>query len=154
MVLSFAPPSVKQALEARDEAASYQCVQMFDCDGDRRDYAKKQARKEGSLRGGACGSEGGLESRSRQECGGASKEGQAAGWDSARACSGSAQLHDSGLAGQPGMEASQHPVATLPDALCPQWEGFVARGGVPERKAAAASEADGGAVTVEGAGPQ
>ncbi|PRW58090.1 hypothetical protein C2E21_3103 [Chlorella sorokiniana] len=42
MDLSFAPSSVKESLEARDEAAEMKCVQMFDCDGDRREYAKQQ----------------------------------------------------------------------------------------------------------------
>ncbi|KAL4431072.1 hypothetical protein ABPG75_006328 [Micractinium tetrahymenae] len=41
--LSYAPSSVKAALEQRDEAMAYQCTGgMFDCDGDRRDFAKKQ----------------------------------------------------------------------------------------------------------------
>ncbi|PSC69539.1 Mu-like prophage gp37 [Micractinium conductrix] len=42
MTLTFAPASVKAGMEARDEAMEFQCQQMFDCDGDRRDYAKKQ----------------------------------------------------------------------------------------------------------------
>ncbi|KAI7844532.1 hypothetical protein COHA_001890 [Chlorella ohadii] len=42
MDLSFAPSSVKESLEARDEAAAVKCKQMFDCDGDRREYAKQQ----------------------------------------------------------------------------------------------------------------
>ncbi len=32
MDLSFAPSSVKESLEARDEAAAVKCKQMFDCE--------------------------------------------------------------------------------------------------------------------------
>ena len=35
-------PEVKAKMEERDEAMAYQCVQMFDCDGDRREFARKQ----------------------------------------------------------------------------------------------------------------
>ncbi|KAL4425100.1 hypothetical protein ABPG77_010414 [Micractinium sp. CCAP 211/92] len=43
MDLSYAPSSVKAALEQRDEAMAYQCTGgMFDCDGDRREFAKQQ----------------------------------------------------------------------------------------------------------------
>lgn len=41
--LSFAAPDVKASLEARDKAMDFQCKGgMFDCTGDRRDFAKDQ----------------------------------------------------------------------------------------------------------------
>lgn len=41
--LTFAGSTVKASLEARDEAMDFKCKGgMFDCTGDRRDFAKEQ----------------------------------------------------------------------------------------------------------------
>lgn len=41
--LVMVDPSVKQYMDSRDDAMKMKCQNMFDCDGDRREYARAQS---------------------------------------------------------------------------------------------------------------